>query len=61
MPAVCRPRLRPFGLGTHDVSQHPLIGGGAHGERADLADEGGVARSFELAQGEEPFQRVIDP
>ena len=50
----CGARLR-----TDHVPQHPLVGRRAHGERTDLADEGRVARLLDVAEREEPIQRVV--
>ena len=48
-----------FGGHRLRVTQHPLVGGRSHRERADFADEGGVARVVDVAQREQPVQGVV--
>ena len=41
------------------MTQHPLVRGRPHGESAHITNELRVARCFQIAQWEEPLQRII--
>jgi hypothetical protein len=54
-----RPGLGLRRFGTHDVPQHPLVSRGAHHERSNVTDERGIAGLLDVAEREQPLERIV--
>src|SRR5690606_17822556 len=57
---LVRPRLSGSFGGIDRVPQHPLVGSRPHRERPDLLDERGITRRADIAEREQPVERIVD-